>query len=315
MSCEAKTGGRVADGVLELVGRTPIVRLRRLPPPGSAEVLVKLEAFTPGGSVKDRVALEMIRRAEREGRISPDTVVVEPTSGNTGIGLAMVCAALGLRCILVMPDSMSLERVMVLRRFGAEVVLTRAKDDMVGAVARAEAIARDLPHAFVPRQFENECNPAVHRETTAREILEAVEGRIDAFVAGVGTGGTLTGVGRALKERSGDTQVIAVEPAASAVLSGGPPGLHRIQGLGAGFVPPVLDRAVVDRVVAVDDADAFETMKALSAREGILAGMSSGAAVRVALQVAGELGAGRRVVTVAPDTGDRYLSVQHYFEL
>ncbi len=310
----AKLGRRVADSVLDLVGRTPIVRLARLPSPGAAEVLVKLEAFTPGGSVKDRVAVALILRAEQEGRMTADTVVVEPTSGNTGIGLAMVCAARGYRCILVMPDSMSLERVMVMQRFGAEVVLTPARQDMAGAVRRAQEIADGLPRAFLPRQFENEANPSVHHETTATEILEATSGTLDAFVAGVGTGGTITGVGRALKERA-KVLVVAVEPAASAVLSGKPPGLHRIQGIGAGFVPPVLDRSVVDRVAQVTEQEAFETMKALSAREGILAGISSGAAVRVALAVAAELGAGRRVVTVAPDTGDRYLSLQHYFEL
>lgn len=312
---DTKCGRRIADGVLELIGGTPLVRLKRLPPPGAAEVLVKLESYSPGGSVKDRVALQMIEAAEAEGLLDADTVVLEPTSGNTGIGLAVVCAARGYRCVLVMPDSMSLERTYLLKRLGAEVVLTPARDHMAGAVKKAEELARRYPKVFLPRQFDNAANPAVHARTTALELLDAADGRIDAFVAGVGTGGTITGVGGVLKARVPGVRVIAVEPAASPVLSTGRAGAHKIQGIGAGFVPAVLDRGVIDDVRTVSDADAFEGMKALAAREGILAGISAGAAIHVALDVARVLGAGRRVITVLADGGERYLTVQSYFEL
>ena len=306
----------IVDSVLELVGETPLVRLGRLVPGGSAEVLAKLESHSPGGSVKDRVALHMLTRAEEIGLVDAATTIVEPSSGNTGIGLAMVCAARGYRCIIVMPDSMTLERVTILERFGAEVVLTPAADDMAGAVARARSIAASLPRAFVPSQFDNAENPEAHRRGTAREILDAVEGRLDAFVAGVGTGGTLTGVGSALRAELGESvRIVAVEPLTSPVLSGGRAGAHKIQGIGAGFVRPVLQTDLIDEVIRVSDRDAFDTMKALAAEEAILAGVSSGAAVFAARQVAARLGAGKRVVTMLPDSGERYLSLQHYFEL
>ena len=309
-----KVGRVIADSVLDLLGNTPIVRLARLAPPPSAEVLAKLESFSPGGSVKDRVAAHMIALAEQQGLIDADTTIIEPTSGNTGIGLAMVCAAKGYRCVIVMPDSMSLERVYLIKRFGAEVVLTPAKDDLAGAVRKADELAKKAKKAFVPRQFDNQANPAVHQATTAQEILAATGGRIDGFVAGVGTGGTISGVGAALKQACPGITIVAVEPASSAVLSGGKAGRHKIQGIGAGFVPPVLARDVIDEIVAVRDDDAFEGMKRLAAREGISAGISSGAAVHAALALGLRLGAGKRVVVMLPDTGERYLSVQHYFE-
>jgi cysteine synthase len=312
---EAKAGARICDGVVDLIGHTPLVRLHRLVPEGAAEVLVKLEAFTPGGSIKDRIAAAMIRHAEQAGLLKPGAILIEPTSGNTGIGLAAVCAAKGYRCLIVMPDSMSLERIAVLKRLGAEVVLTPAKDGLAGAMRKAHALAKANPCAFVPSQFDNAANPQVHRDTTAQEILWATGRRLDAFVAGVGTGGTITGVGQVLKAELAQVKVVAVEPRSSPVLSGGRPGHHKIQGIGAGFVPAVLDRSVIDEVRTVADDEAFETMSLLASQEGILAGMSSGAAVRVALELARELGAGRRVVAILPDTGERYLSVAQYFEL
>ncbi len=312
---DVKCGRRIADGVLDLIGGTPLVRLLRLPGEGSAEILCKLESYSPGGSVKDRVALQMILAAEEQGLLDRDTVVIEPTSGNTGIGLAVVCAARGYRCLLVMPDSMSLERTYLLRRLGAEVVLTPARDHMAGAVKKAEELAKKAGKVFLPRQFDNGANPAVHARTTALELLDATGGRIDALVAGVGTGGTITGVGGVLKARVPGVKIIAIEPAASPVLSTGRVGSHKIQGIGAGFVPGVLDRTVIDEIRTVSDADAFAGMNALAAREGILAGISSGAALHVALEVARTLGPGRRVVVMFPDGGERYLTVQSYFEL
>jgi cysteine synthase A len=309
-----KTGQAIAADVTELTGNTPMVRLNRLREPGWAEIVAKLEAFNPAGSVKDRIAFHMILKAEEEGLVTPNTVVIEPSSGNTGIGLAMVCAARGYRCIIVIPDSMSLERIFLLRRFGAEVVLTPGRDDMSGAVKKAEELAKKHAKSFVPFQFRNKWNPDAHVRTTSLEILAATEGRLDAFVSGVGSGGTITGVGRVLKERVPNVRIIAVEPNRSAVLSGAAGSAHRIQGIGAGFVPEVLDRSIVDDVRTVADEDAYEGMKSLGAREGILAGMSSGAALHVAQQIARELGEGKRVVTVFGDTGERYLTVQHYFE-
>ena len=309
-----KTGHVIANDVTELTGNTPIVRINRLREPGSAEILAKLELFSPTGSVKDRVALNMIEQAEKAGLIDQDTVVIEPSSGNTGIGLAMICAARNYRCIIVIPDSMSLERIFLLRRFGAEVVLTPAREDITGAVKKAEELAKKHPKSFVPFQFKNCWNPDVHRHTTALEILQATGGRIDAFVAGIGTGGTITGVGSVLKERVPGIRVIAVEPTRSAVLAGGKIDSHRIQGIGPGFIPEVLDRRVIDEVRSVSDRDAFEDMKLLASREGILAGISAGAAFHVAQEIARELGEGKRVVTVFADTGERYLTIQHYFE-
>ena len=309
-----KTGTQIANDVTELTGNTPLVRINRLREPGSAEILAKLEQFSPSGSVKDRVALSMIEQAEAEGLIQADTVVIEASSGNTGIGIAMICAARGYRCIIVIPDSMSLERIFLLRRFGAEVVLTPAREDIKGAMHKAEELAKKHAKSFVPFQFKNRWNPDVHQKTTALEILKATAGRVDAFVAGIGTGGTITGVGKVLKEQVPGVRIVAVEPARSQVLGGGKVASHRIQGIGPGFIPEVLDRSVIDEVRSVTDRDAFEQMKQLGAREGILVGISAGAAFHVAQQLARELGETKRVVTVFADTGERYLTIQHYFE-
>ena len=311
---DRKAGREIADSVLDLLGNTPLVRLARLAPASGAEILGKLEAMSPGGSIKDRVAAHLIALAEEQGLIDRDTTIIEGTSGNTGIGLAMVCAAKGYRCVLAMPDSMSLERIYLIKRLGAEVVLTPGKLDLAGAIKKANELAEKTRPSFVPRQFDNSGNPGVHAATTAQELLAATGARIDAFVAGVGTGGTITGVGGVLKAACSGIRIVAVEPAASAVLSGGKAGPHKIQGIGAGFVPVVLATAVIDEVIAVRDDDAFEGMKQLAAREGISAGISSGAAVHAALALAARLGPGKRIVVMLPDTGERYLSVQHYFE-
>ncbi len=295
------------------------VRLRRLPEqlvgPNVAEVWVKCEQFNPGGSVKDRIALAMIEAAEREGRIQPgESVIVEPTSGNTGIGLALVCAVKGYRLVLTMPESMSLERRSLLKAYGAELILTAAERTMEGAVARAEELCKKHKNHFMPQQFNNPANPEVHRRTTARELmLQLGERGCDAFVAGVGTGGTITGVGEVFKDKYKNVKIIAVEPATSAVLSGGPVGPHKIQGIGAGFVPTILNRAVIDEVRKVSDRDAYETKVKLAKQEGLLVGISSGANAFVACQVAKQLGPSARVITVMADTGERYFSLDEYF--
>jgi cysteine synthase A len=299
----------IADSVLDLIGRTPLVRLRRVVPPGGGEVLAKLEAANPGGSVKDRIALAMIEDAEARGVLTPGATIVEPTSGNTGIGLAMVAAVKGYRLILTMPDDMSVERRRLFARFGAELLLTPAIEGMSGSVYAAEELVREHPEYFMPQQFQNPANPDVHRRTTAREILEQTGGRLDAFVAGVGTGGTITGVGEVLRETLPSVRVIAVEPARSRVLAGQKFGLHAIQGIGASFVPGVLNREVFDEVLPVRDEDALETTARLAKQEGLLVGISSGANVWAAVQVARRLGPEARVVTVLCDTGERYLSV------
>jgi cysteine synthase A len=306
---------RLVDNVLELVGDTPLVGLRFLGDGPRAAVWAKMEQANPGGSVKDRICLAMIEEAERSGALQPGGVVVEPTSGNTGIGLALVCAVRGYRCVLAMPESMSLERRQLLEAFGAEVVLTPADEQMEGAVARARAIAKTTPGAFLPQQFENPANPAVHAQTTAREILEAMRPlSIDAFVAGVGTGGTVSGVGEVLRrEVSPAPRIVAVEPAACATISRGERGPTKIQGLAAGFVPKNYRAQVVDEVRGVTDEDAWNTKVQLARREGLLVGISAGAAVHAALEVARELGPGRNVVTVLPDTGERYFSLEEYF--
>ena len=296
----------VAGSVLELVGHTPLVELTRMSPPGGATVAAKLEAKNPGGSVKDRPALAMIEAAEQAGLLGPGSVVVEATSGNTGISLAMISAVRGYRCVLVMPDDMSLERRHLLRAYGADIVLTPAELGMAAAVTRAEEIAQQTPGTFMPRQFENPANPDVHARTTAREILDAVGSSLAAFVAGVGTGGTISGVGRVIKRERPTALVVAVEPAASAVLSGKAPGTHGIQGLGAGFVPKVFDRAVVDRIVTVSDVAAERTAQRLAREAGLLVGPSSGANVHAAIEVASGLPGGV-VVTILCDTGERYL--------
>ena len=308
------TKRKVANSVLELIGNTPLVRLRRLAEPRMATILAKLESFNPGGSVKDRICLAMIEDAESRGLLKPGATVVEPTSGNTGIGLAMICAVKGYAIILTMPETMSAERIQILNSYGAKVVLTPAGEGMIGAVKRAEQIAKEIPRAFVPQQFMNPANPDIHRRTTAQEILRATEGDLDAFVAGVGTGGTITGVGEILKKKEPRIRVVAVEPKSSPVLSGGQPGPHMIQGIGAGFVPQVLNRAVIDEIITVSDEQAYETSRALAREEGLFVGISAGAACWAARKVAKELGAGKTVVVVLPDTGERYISIQPYFE-
>ncbi|MDP9036595.1 MAG: cysteine synthase A [Myxococcota bacterium] len=306
---------QLALDVLELVGETPLVAIRSQGRGRRAEVWAKMEQANPGGSVKDRIALAMIMDAERTGRLRAGGVVVEPTSGNTGIGLALVCAVRGYRCILAMPESMSLERRQLLEAFGAEVVLTPEGRQMEGAVEKAREIARDTPGAFMPQQFDNAANPRVHAETTAREILDAMRPlSIDAFVAGVGTGGTISGVGAVLRrEISPPPRIIGVEPESSATISRGERGPTKIQGLAAGFVPKNYHAAVVDEVRTVSDAEAWRTKVALARKEGLLVGISAGAAVCVALEVARELGEGKNVVTVLPDTGERYFSLETYF--
>jgi cysteine synthase A len=295
---------RILGSVLELIGNTPLVELRRIPPAGGARVVVKVEAKNPSGSVKDRPALAMIEAAEASGELGAGSVVVEATSGNTGIALAMICAVRGYRCILVMPEDMSVERRRILRAYGAELVITTADDGMAGAVAEAEAIVSRTEHAFMPRQFDNPANPEVHARTTAREILDGVPD-LAALVVGVGTGGTLTGVGRVLAKERPDVLVVAVEPARSAVLSGGAPGLHAIQGLGAGFVPKVLDRSLIGEVVSVSDIAADKMARRLAREEGFLVGPSSGANVHVACEVATRVKG--PVVTFLCDSGERYL--------
>jgi cysteine synthase A len=307
----------MADDVLDLVGDTPLVCIRSLGRhTPRAEVWAKMEQANPGGSVKDRICLAMIEDAERRGRLKPGGVVVEPTSGNTGIGLALVCAVRGYRCILAMPESMSLERRQLLEAFGAEVVLTPEAAQMEGAVARAREIAAKTDGVFMPQQFDNEANPRVHAETTAREVLAAMEGlSIDAFVAGVGTGGTISGVSEALRAAlSPAPRIVAVEPESCATLSRGERGPTKIQGLAAGFVPRNYHPKAVDEVRTVTDTDAWRTKIELARREGLLVGISAGAAVHVALEVARELGEGKNVVTVLPDTGERYFSLEEYFD-
>jgi cysteine synthase A len=298
----------IVHSVLDLIGDTPLVRLNRLPAADSAMVLVKVESRNPGGSVKDRVALAMIEAAEREGRLQPGATLVEPTSGNTGIGLALVAAVKGYRLILTMPESMTVERRRLLARYGAELVLTPAPLGMNGAVQAAEALVDQNPGYLLLQQFTNPANPAAHRRTTAEEIWYATDGKVDAFVAGVGTGGTITGVGQVLKARRPGVLVVAVEPAKSPVLRGGKPASHGIQGIGANFVPAVLDRSVIDEIIDVADEDAHATSARLAREEGLLVGISSGANVFAALQIAARLGKGHVVVTVLPDTGERYLS-------
>jgi cysteine synthase A len=300
---------RVVSNVLELIGDTPLVQLRRLVKPGWATVLAKLESLNPGGSVKDRIAFAMVEEAERQGRLRPGDTIVEPTSGNTGIGLAMVAAVKGYRLVLTMPEDMSLERRTLVQRYGAELVLTPAAEGMTGAVYAAEELVRKNPGFFMPQQFLNPANPEIHRQTTAQEILKATDGRLDAFVAGVGTGGTVTGVGEVLKRERPAILVVAVEPARSPVLQGGRFRPHAIQGIGASFVPGVLNTEVYDEVIGIRDEDALAMTKRLSREEGLLAGISSGANVCAALRVAERLGQGKTVVTMVCDTGERYLSV------
>lgn len=301
--------------ITALIGGTPLVRLNRLSPEGGAAIYAKVESFNPGGSVKDRICLNMINEAERQGRIKPGSTIVEPTSGNTGIGLALVAAVRGYKLILVMPETMSMERASLLSSYGAQLVLTAAWEGMKGSIKEAESIVAQNPSYFMPDQFSNPANPAIHRQTTAVEIWDALDGKIDAFVAAVGTGGTITGCGEVFKERKPGIKVIAVEPAGSPVLSGGDPGPHKIQGIGAGFIPKVLNRSILDRVITVTDDEAYQTAKLLAKKEGLLAGISAGANVFAAQRVAEELGPGKNVVTVLPDTGERYISIEKYFNI
>jgi cysteine synthase len=300
---------RIGDDVTQLTGNTPLVRLRRVTDAAGAQVVAKLEFFNPASSVKDRIGVAMIDAAEQAGHVGPGTIILEPTSGNTGIALAMVCAARGYPCVLTMPETMSKERRQLLRALGADLILTPGAEGMPGAIARAEEIAKTDLRYFVPQQFDNPANPAIHRATTAEEVWRDTDGAVDIFVAGVGTGGTITGVGEVLKERKPSVRVVAVEPAASPVLSGGKKGPHPIQGIGAGFVPAVLDVGLIDEIITVANDDAIETARRMAREEGLLVGISSGAAVWAAVALAHRPeNAGQLIVVVVPDSGERYLS-------
>ena len=302
--------GKIAETVLNLIGDTPMVRLNRMVEDGWAEVVAKVESCNPAGSIKDRIALSMIEAAEREGRVKPGDTIIEPTSGNTGIGLAMVAAVKGYRLIVTLPEDMSLARRDMLARYGAEIVLTPAIEGMTGAVYAAQELLSENPNYFMPQQFENPANPDAHRRTTAQEVLAATGGRVDAFVVAVGTGGTITGVGEVLKEKIPGVLIVGVEPARSPVLQGGRAGVTAIQGIGAGFAPGVLNREVLDEIISVSDEDAISFSRRLAREEGLLVGISAGANVFAALKVAKRLGQGKRVVTVLPDTGERYLTME-----
>ena len=301
--------------ITELIGGTPLVRLNRLSKPGGATIYAKVESFNPGGSIKDRICLNMINEAERLGKLKPGGTIVEPTSGNTGIGLALVAAVRGYKLILVMPESMSMERASLLSSYGAQLVLTAAWEGMKGSIKEAESIVAQNPSYYMPDQFSNPANPDMHRKTTGPEIVNALDGRVDAFVAAVGTGGTITGCGEVIRERNPAAKIVAVEPAGSPLLSGGDPGPHKIQGIGAGFVPKVLNRTLLDRVVTVTDDEAYQTAKLLAKKEGLLVGISAGANVFAAQKIAEELGPGKNVVTILCDTGERYISIEKYFNI
>lgn len=306
----------VAGDITELIGNTPLVRLRKVSDGAVADVVAKLESFNPAASVKDRLGVALIDAAENAGLITPDTIIVEPTSGNTGIALAMVCAARGYKCVLTMPETMSMERRMLLRAYGADLILTPGAEGMAGAIAKAEELAKTDQRYFLPQQFENPANPAIHRATTAEEVWRDTDGKVDIFVAGVGTGGTITGVADVIKERKPSAKFVAVEPVASPVLSGGQKGPHPIQGIGAGFIPPVLDLDLVDEVITVENEDALELARRLAREEGLLVGISSGAAAWAALELARRPeNAGKLIVVLLPDFGERYLSTLLFAEL
>jgi len=305
----------ITNNVIELIGNTPLIRLNKIiDKEKGAEILGKLESFNPGGSVKDRPCLEMIEDAEELGILKEGSTIIEPTTGNTGIGLAMICAVKGYRCILTMPEDLSLERIYLLHAYGAEVLLTPAKKGVQGSIDKALELQKKTPNSFIPLQFRSQANPRAHRKTTALEILNACEGKIDAFVAGVGTGGTITGVGEVLKAKVPSIKIIAVEPSNCAVLSGKKAGAHKIQGIGAGFVPEILKRNVIDDIMTVNDQEAFDMGRRLGKEEGLCVGISSGANVAASLKIANDLGAGKRVVTILCDTGERYFSTEQYFE-
>lgn len=303
----------IYENKLNLIGNTPMVKLNKICNGEIADILLKLEFFNPGGSIKDRIALSMIEDAESRGLLKEDSTIIEPTSGNTGIGIAMISAIKGYKCILTMPDSMSLERIYILKSYGAKVVLTPAYYGMQGAIDKAEEIHRENKESIILRQFDNPANPRAHRETTAKEILEATNGDIDIFVSSVGTGGTITGVGEVLKKNIPNIRIVAVEPISSSVLSGGQPGPHKIPGIGAGFIPKILNKDIIDEIIRVGDNEAYSISKRLSVEEGLFVGISTGANVFAALKVAKNIGKNKKIVTIAPDSGERYFSITQYY--